>query len=78
MRDSTMPHVAQEIQAFQTKRNVQLVKQPADSPDLNLRDRYLFRKVNYILRSRDFEGHEYVKDNLQRLIKSLPEDVLYQ
>ena len=42
------------------------------------RDWYLFRKVKHLLRNHDFYCREDVKDSLQRVVKSLPEDELYQ
>ena len=78
MCDNTLTHVALKTQAFLTKRNVDLVKQPTYSPDLNLCDRYLLRNVTNILRSHYFEGHEHVKDSLQRVANSLSKDDLYQ
>ena len=50
MWNNTMPHVAQGTQAFLTERNVELLKQPAYSPNLNLCDRYLFRKDKHLLK----------------------------
>ena len=76
MWNNTMPHVAQGTQAFLTERNVELLKQPAYSPDLNLCDGYLFRKDEHLLKSHDFKDHEHVKDGLQRVAKSLPKDQL--
>ena len=67
-----------ETQAFLVHRDIQPVKQPAYSPDLNLCDRFLFRKIKHRLLGYDFRGHEDVKDCMQRVVRSLPEDELFQ
>ena len=81
MWDNAKPHSAQcahETQAFKVHRDIQPVKQPAYSPDLNLCDRFLFRKIKHWLKGYDFGGHEDVKDCMQRVVRSLPEDELFQ
>ena len=40
------PHSAHETQAFIAHRDIQPVKQPAYSPDLNLCDQFLFKILN--------------------------------
>ena len=78
MWDNARPHSANDTQAFLTCRDIQPVKQPAYSPDLNLCDRFLFRKIKNQLKGYDFMGHEDVKDCMQRVVRSLPEDELFQ
>ena len=78
MWDNSKHHSAHETQAFIVHRDTQPVKQPAYSPDLNLCDRFLFRKIKHRLKGYDFGGHEYVKDCMQRVVRSLPEDELFQ
>ena len=62
-------HSAHDTQAFLAHRVIQLVKQPAYSPDLNLYDRYLFRKTKHRLKGYDFGGIEVVKDCMQRVVR---------
>ncbi|QQP50175.1 Uncharacterized protein FKW44_011088 [Caligus rogercresseyi] len=46
------------IMEFLTRRDVEPVKQSPYSSDLNLCDRFLFRKVKHLLREDEFGGHE--------------------
>ena len=77
MWDNARPHSAHETQAFLIHRDIQPVKQPAYSPDLNLCDQFLFRKIEHRLKGYDFGGHE---DYMQWVVRSLPvpEDELFQ
>ena len=78
MWDNARPHSAHETQAFLVHRDIQPVKQPAYSPDLNLCDRFLFSKIKHRLQALDFEGNEDVKDCMPRVVRSLPEDELFK
>ena len=78
MLDNARPHSAHETQAFLVHRDIQPLKQPAYSPDLNLCDRFLFSKIKHRLQALDFEGNEDVKDCMPRVVRSLPEDELFQ
>ena len=71
MWDNARPHSAHETQAFLVHRDIQPVKQPAYSADLNLCDRFLFRKIKHRLKGYDFGGHEDVKDCIQRVVRTL-------
>ena len=75
MWDNVRPQSTHETQAFLIHRDIQPVKQPAYSPDLNLCDRFLFRKIKHRLEGYAFSGHE---DCMQRVVRSLPEDELFQ
>ena len=76
--NNTRPHSAHDTPAFLAHRDIQLVKQPAYSPELNLCDRFLSRKIKHWLKEYDFGAHEVVKDCMQRVVRSLPVDELFQ
>ena len=78
MWNNAKPHSAHETQAFIVQRDIQPLKQPSYSPDLNLCDRFLFRKIEHRLKGYDFGGHEDVKDCMQWVVRSLPDDELFQ
>ena len=73
MWDNARPHSSHETQAFLVHRDIQPVKQPAYSPDPNLFDRFLVRKI----KGYDFLGHKDVKHSMQRVVRSPPEDELF-
>ncbi|QQP56417.1 Uncharacterized protein FKW44_001083 [Caligus rogercresseyi] len=50
MWDNARPHTATDTREFQTRRDVEQVKQSPYSPNLNLCDRFLFRKLKHLLR----------------------------
>ncbi|QQP52486.1 Hypothetical protein FKW44_004654 [Caligus rogercresseyi] len=61
MWDNTCPHTATDTREFLTRRDVELVSMGIPviySPDLNLCDRFLFRKLKHLLREDEFGGHE--------------------
>ena len=60
MWDNARPHSAHETQVSLVHRDIQPVKQPAYN--LNLCNRFLFRKIKHRLKGYDFGGHEDVKD----------------
>lgn len=43
MHDNARPHVARTVQNWLEEKNINLLRQPPYSPDLNLMDRYIFR-----------------------------------
>ncbi|QQP51476.1 Uncharacterized protein FKW44_012853, partial [Caligus rogercresseyi] len=53
------------------------VKQSPYSPDLNLCDRFLFRKLKHLLREDEFGGHEEATFVVQRAMRRVSEDELY-
>ncbi|QQP32449.1 Uncharacterized protein FKW44_024150 [Caligus rogercresseyi] len=57
MWDNACPHTATDTREFLTQRDVEPVKQAPYLPDLNLCDRFLFRKLKHLLRV-EFGGHE--------------------
>ncbi|QQP55740.1 Transposase [Caligus rogercresseyi] len=77
MRDNARPHTATDTREFLTRRDVELVKQSPYSLDLNLCDRFLFRKLKYLLRDDEFGGHEEATLAVQRAMRRVSEDELY-
>ncbi|QQP42349.1 Uncharacterized protein FKW44_016975 [Caligus rogercresseyi] len=66
MWDNARPHTATDTREFLTRRDVEPVKQSPYSPDLNLCDRFLFRKLKHLLREDEFGGHEEATLAVQR------------
>ncbi|QQP53989.1 Uncharacterized protein FKW44_006654 [Caligus rogercresseyi] len=54
MWDNARPHTATDTREFLTRRDVEPVKQSPYSPNLNLCDRFLFRKLKHLLREDEF------------------------
>ncbi|QQP40335.1 Uncharacterized protein FKW44_014340 [Caligus rogercresseyi] len=65
------------LMEFLTRRVVEPVKQSPYSPDLNLCDRFLFRKLKHLLREDEFGGHEEATIAVQRAMRRVSEDELY-
>ncbi|QQP51868.1 Uncharacterized protein FKW44_013339, partial [Caligus rogercresseyi] len=57
--------------------DVKPMKQSPYSPDLNLCDRFLFRKLKHLLREDEFGGHEEATLAVQRAMMRVSEDELY-
>ncbi|QQP54386.1 Transposase [Caligus rogercresseyi] len=70
------PHLGQCTE-FLTRRDVEPVKQSPYSPDLNLCDRFLFRKLKHLLREDEFGDHEEPTIAVQRAMRRVSEDELY-
>ncbi|QQP36318.1 Uncharacterized protein FKW44_021372, partial [Caligus rogercresseyi] len=51
MWGNARPHTATDTREFLTQRDVEPVKQSPYLPDLNLCDRFLFRKLNHLLKT---------------------------
>ncbi|QQP57504.1 Hypothetical protein FKW44_002517, partial [Caligus rogercresseyi] len=47
MWDNARPHTPTDTREFLTRRDMEPVKQSSNSPDLNLCDRFLFRKTSW-------------------------------
>ncbi|QQP55731.1 Uncharacterized protein FKW44_000166 [Caligus rogercresseyi] len=77
MWDNARPHTATDNREFLTRRDVEPVKQSPYSPDLNLRDRFLFLKLKHLLREDEFGGHEEATLTVQRAMRRVSEDELY-
>ncbi|QQP37556.1 Uncharacterized protein FKW44_017853, partial [Caligus rogercresseyi] len=69
MRVNARSHTATDTREFLARRDVEPVKQSPYSPDLNLCDRFLFWKTVW--------GHEEATLAIQRAMRSVSEDVLY-
>ncbi|QQP37615.1 Uncharacterized protein FKW44_017937 [Caligus rogercresseyi] len=77
MWDNARPHTATDIREFLTRRDVEPVKQSPYSHDLNLCDRFLFRKLKHLLRKDEFGGHEEATLAVQWATRRVSEDELY-
>ncbi|QQP52164.1 Uncharacterized protein FKW44_004213 [Caligus rogercresseyi] len=77
MWGNARPHTATDTREFLTRRDVEPVKQSPYSPDLNLCDRFLFRKLKHLLREDEFGGHEEATLAVQRAMRRVSEDELY-
>ena len=77
MWDNARPHAAAETRDFLTQRDMEQVKQSPYSPDLNLCDRFLFRKLKHLLRDDLFRSHEEVTSAVQRAMKMIDENELF-
>ncbi|QQP51041.1 Uncharacterized protein FKW44_012247 [Caligus rogercresseyi] len=62
---------------FLTRRGVELVKQSPYSPDLNLCESFLFRKLKHLLWEDEFGGHEEATLAVQRAMRRVSKDELY-
>lgn len=78
MWDNARPHSSKATQAFLTSRKIHMVPQPPYSPDLNLCDRFLFRKLKSLTNDYDFIGHEDVYSGVKRAMKLITEEELAQ
>ncbi|QQP34906.1 Uncharacterized protein FKW44_022954 [Caligus rogercresseyi] len=76
MWDNARPHTATDTREFLTRRDVEPVKQSPYSPDLNLCDRFLFRKLKLLLREDEFGDHEEATLAVQRAMRRVSEDEL--
>ncbi|QQP50298.1 Uncharacterized protein FKW44_011254, partial [Caligus rogercresseyi] len=74
MWDNARPHTATDTREFLTRRDVEPVKH---TPDLNLCGRFLFRKLKHLLREDEFGGHEEATLAVQRAMRRVSEDELY-
>ncbi|QQP50129.1 Uncharacterized protein FKW44_011029 [Caligus rogercresseyi] len=72
----TSPH-CHRYQGAPDRRDVEPVKQSPISPDLNLCDRFLFWKLKHLLREDEFGGHKEATIAVQRAMRRVSEDELY-
>ncbi|QQP50092.1 Uncharacterized protein FKW44_010979, partial [Caligus rogercresseyi] len=77
MWENARPHTATDTREFLTRRDVEPVKQSPYSPDLNLCERFLFWKLKHLLRDDEFGGHEEATLAVQRAMRRVSEDELY-
>ncbi|QQP38768.1 Uncharacterized protein FKW44_019444 [Caligus rogercresseyi] len=77
MWDNARPHTVTDTREFLTRRDVEPVKQSSYSLDLNLCDMFRFRKLKHLLREDEFGGHEEATLAVQRAMKRVSEDELY-
>ncbi|QQP41891.1 Uncharacterized protein FKW44_016390 [Caligus rogercresseyi] len=74
--DNVRPHTATDTKES-SLRDVEPVKQSPYSPDLNLCDRSLFRQLKHLLWEDEFGGHEETTLAVQRAMRRVSEDELY-
>ncbi|QQP53517.1 Uncharacterized protein FKW44_006023, partial [Caligus rogercresseyi] len=77
MWDNARLHTTTDTREFLTRRDVEPVKQSPYSPDLNLCDRFLFWKLKHLLREDEFGGHEEATLAVQRAMRRVSKDELY-
>ena len=77
MWDNARPQAAAETRHFLTQHDMEQVKQSPHSPDLNLCDRFLFRKLKHLLRDDLFRTHEEATSAVQRAMKMIDENELF-
>ena len=63
--DNARPHASRLTQGFLADSGVQIIKQSPYSPDLNLCDRFLFRKIKSELNGVDLTDQDDVRKSLQ-------------
>ena len=78
MWDNAPSHNAINSRQYLDQRKVERVKQSPYSPDINLCDRNLFRKLKTMLRDEDFNGPEEVEAAVRRAMKRIPEEELFE
>ena len=74
--DNASSHTSRETTAHLAKLKVQLVKQSPYSPDLNMCDRFLFRKIKSGMKLSSFNGPEDVETAVRRAFDRIPESEL--
>ena len=70
--DNARPHVKQAVQSFFAARHIELLPQPAYSPDLNLCDRWLNDRIKTELRQQHFDNHCDVEKAIVDVLRSIP------
>ena len=69
--DNARPHSATLTQDYLTKRDVPIIPQSPYSPDLNLCDRFLFKKMKRELKPQSFRGPKNVEKAVQHFLRAL-------
>ncbi|QQP42094.1 Transposase, partial [Caligus rogercresseyi] len=77
MWDNARPHTATDTREFLTRKDVEPVKQSPYSPDLNLCDGFCSGKLKHLLREDEFGAHEEATLAVQRAMRRVSEDELY-
>ena len=60
------PHAAANTKQYLARRKVEPIKQSPYSPELNLSDRFLFRKLKHLLWNEEFNAYEDLTQGVQR------------
>ena len=74
--DNARPHASRLIQGFLADSGVQIIKQSRYSPDLNLCDRFIFRKIKSELNGVDLMDQDDVRKSVQHIFRHISEDFL--
>ena len=75
--DAPVPNT-QRILHFLAKRMIPVLEQPPDSPDLALRDFFLFTKTKGIIKGTHFEDVEAIKRAIMVELRGIPEKSFQQ
>ena len=74
--DNARPHVSRETTDYLDQTGIRQIKQSPYSPDLNMCDRFLFRKIKSGLKKCALKGPEDVEREVRRLMNLIPETEL--
>lgn len=74
--DNARPHTKATVMSYLSKNGVTLLKQPVNSPDFNLMDRWVFSRLERNRRNRSFESQEEVKQFLTDHLRNISKDDL--
>ena len=74
--ENARPHASRLTQGFLANTGVLIIKQSPYSPDLNLCDRFLFRKIKYEINRVDLTDQYDVRKNVQHISRHISEDFL--
>ena len=71
-----MNNASRLTQGFLADSGVQIIKQSPYSPDLNLCDRFIFRKIKSELSGVDLTDQDDVRKSVQNIFRHISEDFL--
>ena len=74
--ENARSHASRLTQGFLADTGVQIVKQSPYSPDLNLCDRFLFRKIKSELNGVDLTDQDDARKSVQHIFRHISEDFL--
>ena len=74
--DNARPHTAVITPQYLAVMGLRLVYQSPYSPDLNLCDQFLFKRLKEVVRPFQYDSKDEVVEAAQHYLRSLPEDYL--
>ena len=74
--DNARPHALRLTQGFLAESGVQIIKQSPYSPDLNLCDRFLFRKIKSEPKGVYLTDQDDVRKSVQHIFRHIKKDFL--